>query len=234
MSPSFHAITAYFARLPRRRKFLLATFLFALIMSCGVFAASLFLPEQTLAAGLATAASATQTAVPTAIPPMATAEPAAPAPAPVVPAPPPPATTAPLLGVIWVPEGLGAYLYPVPGSGPLLSFLDNGALLTVHGETQEAQGLTWERVTAGDVAGWVVQSRLTRLEAPPVLFVAEENGVILRTGPQGAVLFAVPHGTPIISVIEYMADERGLTWANVLLPDGRRGWVAENLLDTTP
>ncbi len=148
------------------------------------------------------------------------------------PTPSPPAR--PLLTLVWSKEYSQVYLRREPG-GNVILLLDNGSSLLVS-EVQTVQGVEWAHGLyfdgEEDVEGWVAASQVFTVRSDlPLALVNGENGANLRAEAGGARLGWLPQNTPV-QIIE-TADVDGVAWAHVLLPDERRGWVAQQLLNTT-
>jgi hypothetical protein len=85
------------------------------------------------------------------------------------------------------------------------------------------------QVTGENFSGWVAGPLIVTLHSDlPLAFTADGESAHLRDRPWGAVLSTLPPGTPV-QILE-TAQVDGLSWAHVILPDERGGWVALPLL----
>ena len=175
-------------------------------------------------------ATATPTADPALTPPHQA--PAKPTEAPTATLRPSPTPKPPLI-LVWSKEYSQVYLRQEPG-GAIIRQLDNGSSLLVS-EIQTVQGMEWAHVLyfdgQEDVEGWIAASLVFTIRSDlPSAQVIGENGANLRAEPGGTLVAWLPYGTPM-QIIE-TADVDGVTWAHIILPDERGGWVAQHLLSS--
>ncbi len=143
-------------------------------------------------------------------------------------------TLKPPLTLAWSKEYSQVYLRQEPG-GTIIRQLDNGSSVLVS-ETQTVQGMEWAHVLYFDgkenVEGWIAASLVFTIRSDlPSAQVIGENGANLRAEPGGTLVAWLPYGTPV-QIIE-TAEVESITWAHVILPDERSGWVAQHLLSIT-
>lgn len=175
-------------------------------------------------------ATATPTADPALTPPHQA--PAKPTEAPTATLRPSPTPKPPLI-LVWSKEYSQVYLRQDPG-GTIIRQLDNGISVLVS-ETQTVQGVDWVHVLyfdgKEDVEGWIAASLVFTIRSDlPSAQVIGENGANLRAEPGGTLVAWLPYGTPV-QIIE-TAEVESITWAHVILPDERGGWVAQHLLSS--
>lgn len=148
--------------------------------------------------------------------------------------PKPSPTPKPPLILVWSKEYSQLYLRQEPG-GTIIRQLDNGSSVLVS-EIQAVKGMEWAHVLYFDgeeeVEGWIANSLVftIRSDLPPAQVIGK-NGANLRAEPGGTLVAWLPYGTPM-QLIE-TADVDGVTWAHIILPDERGGWVAQHLLSIT-
>lgn len=147
--------------------------------------------------------------------------------------PKPSPTPKPPLILVWSKEYSQVYLRQEPG-GAIIRQLDNGSSLLVS-EIQTVQGMEWAHVLyfdgEEDQEGWVAASLVFTIRGDlPLAQVTGENGANLRAEPGGTLVAWLPYGTPV-QIIE-TAEVESITWAHVILPDERGGWVAQHLLSS--
>jgi len=163
--------------------------------------------------------------VPTSTPTPTPAPTATPLPTPL----PPPPTPTPEPDIrIWMPDAVGAYLLDAPG-GAILIQIPNGEHVRLLDEVQPYGGVNWLSASYLGNDGWLVEQAVYTLPAPPVAVVTSQDGAFLRTAPFGQVVTWLSPGSPIIQILEEVEGET-YTWAHVVVPDGRDGWVARFLL----
>jgi SH3-like domain-containing protein len=147
--------------------------------------------------------------------------------------PTPEPTSKPPLALAWSKEYSQVYLRQEPG-GTIIRIIDNGSSLLVS-EIQAVQGMEWAHVLyfdgEKDVEGWITASMVFTIRSDlPSASVTGEDGVNLRGEPGGALISWLPQGTPV-QILE-TAEESGVIWAHVILPDERAGWIVQRLLNT--
>ena len=83
--------------------------------------------------------------------------------------------------------------------GSVLTCLPEGATVTIAGGTQEADGVSWVRITSGSVTGWVASTFLRNVQAPggsqPSAPAGELIGEVPAGGGFGLIVFS-PGGPP--------------------------------------
>ena len=112
--------------------------------------------------------TATPTLTPTPKPPTATLTPTLTPTVTLTPTLTPTPTATPILAIVNLAvSSEGARIRAEPG-GETIGFLTDGALVTLHPETEEVEGVLWVRVIAPDgVDGWIVQSLVRIVTATP-------------------------------------------------------------------
>jgi hypothetical protein len=142
-------------------------------------------------------------------------------------------TPKPPLTLVWSKEYSQVYLRQEPG-GSIIRQLNNGSSVLVS-EKQTVQGMEWAHVLYfdgdEDIDGWIAALLVFTIRSDlPLMQVTGENGANLRAEPGGALLAWLPYGTPVQIIETAEIDE--MAWVHVVLPDERRGWVAQRLLNT--
>ena len=136
----------------------------------------------------------------------------------------------PKTGVIWNQENAGSYFWEAPGKG-ITTVLPNGTIVTFLEDWQAYGGLGWTAVEFDGQAGWVDVVDVYRVTIPEGGFsqVVAAEGTNLYSRPQGHRMIGLSPGTPVRLGGEMQVVD-GLTWVQVILLDGTKGWMKEQTI----
>ena len=136
---------------------------------------------------------------------------------------PPPPTPVSTHYVSWTNRETGIYLREKPGSTLILDAIPNGdEVARSGGQPVIYGGIEWIEASYLGQSGWIATLYLFEIEGGYDRI--GDNGVWLYRDIHGAIDMYLWFGSPY-QLLQTAVDDDGITWQEIMLPDGSIGWL---------